>query len=176
MVLTVPEWVVPRFLEIGGRVGAQRQLSKAEKQEAERDACASTSELKNAAAVGSSLQPSTGPDERPIEQPAPFESSDAQNLGAIEVKGPPLESLACVSSVQIAPKRTGETIAAGLTSGTMKEAGDIAEPSFVSSNYSYPVSTAHNISGASESPTAEFQWNDQNKMLSSNSHIGAIRA
>lgn len=152
MVLTVPEWVVPRFLEIGGRVGAQRQLSKAEKQEAERDACASTSEQKNTAAVGSSLQPPTGPDERPTERPALFEISHAQNLGAIEVKGSPLESLACVSSVQIAPERTGETITAGLTSGTMKDAGDIVESSFVSSNYSNPVTTAHNISGASESP------------------------
>ena len=38
VVLSVPEWVVPSFLEIGGRVGAQRHLSKVEKEEAERDA------------------------------------------------------------------------------------------------------------------------------------------
>ena len=88
VVLSVPEWVVPRFLEIGGRVGAQRQLSKAEKEEAEREARESSANE----ATARSSSPSN-PSEH---QALPVECNETPE--ATSAKTTPLESCACAAA------------------------------------------------------------------------------
>ena len=104
VVLSVPEWVVPSFLEINGRVGAQRHLSKDEKDKAERDARESGA---NEAAT-----PASSPSNHLNQQTPPV------HFCAPPIKITPLESGAYVVaslSTTVAAELTSAAATAGLS-------------------------------------------------------------